>query len=475
MASLLHLSTGVDIYVEAAGNRPRRFVQNDRQGRWLSGCAEGGGSMGGLRGNCLIAQSGGPTAVINASICGVIQQAMRHPEIEGIYGAQHGVVGVLNEDLVDLRQEEAQELELLQSTPGAALGSVRHRLPAPGDDPAQYQRILAVFEAHNIRYFFCAGGNDSMDTLSKVSRHAAARGHEFRAVGVPKTVDNDLAGTDHCPGYGSVAKHVAAITMGVGLDMMAMHLSDPIVVMEMMGRNAGWITAATALARRPCGGLARWEPGDAPNLIYVPEASWSRERFLEDVRECHARYGWCLIAICGSVRDEHGDYIAMQRGKFSEDAFGHVQLGGVGQFVEGLVREELGLKTRLIRLGPAERIAMHFASLTDRDEAYQLGVFAVQSAVGGVTGKMVGLRRVSNSPYRCEPTLTDLDAVANEEKLIPREWLNEAGNDVTQDFLDYALPLIQGEVPTPIVDGLPRYARLKEVGVQKKLPEWRQP
>ncbi len=423
--------------------------------------------MGGLRGNCLIAQSGGPTAVINASICGVIQEAMRHPEIEGIYGAQHGVVGVLNEDLVDLRQEDPGEIELLKCTPGAALGSVRHRLPAPADDSSRHERILAVFEAHNIRCLFCAGGNDSMDTASKVAAYAAGSGYELKAIGIPKTVDNDLGGTDHCPGYGSVAKHVAAITMGVGLDMMAVHLSDPVVIMEMMGRNAGWITAATALARR--------EPGDAPNLIYVPEAPWRRERFLEDVRECYARHGWCLIAICGSVRDEHGDYVSMQSGRFAEDAFGHVQLGGVGRFVEGLVREELGLKTRLIRLGPAERVAMHFASLTDRDEAYRLGVFAVQCAIAGITGKTVGMERTSNHPYHCELTLADLELVANQERLIPREWLNEAGNDVTQDFLDYALPLIQGEVPTPIVDGLPRYARLREVGVQKKLGEWKQP
>lgn len=420
--------------------------------------------MSTLRGNCLMGQSGGPTAVINASICGVIQEAMRHPEIGGIYGAQHGILGALREDLIDLRQEDPEEIELLKSTPAAALGSIRHKLPDPADDTSEYERIFQVFEAHSIRYFFYAGGNDSMDSINKISDYAAKKGYELRAIGVPKTVDNDLAGIDHCPGYGSVAKHIAAITMGVGLDMQSVHLTDPVIVTEVMGRNAGWMTASSALARRA--------EGDAPNLIYVPEAPWNRERFLEDVRRTHAKYGWCFIAVSVGTKDESGDYLATQKGEFGTDVFGHVQLGGVGPFLESLVRGELGLKTRLIRMGPAERVAMHFASLTDRDEAYRLGVFAVQSAIEGVTAKMVSLERSSNDPYRCDLTFADLELVANEEKLIPREWLNEAGNDVTQEFLDYARPLIQGEVPTPIENGLPRYARLREVGVGKKLAAW---
>ena len=215
--------------------------------------------MGDLRGNCLMGQSGGPTAVINASICGVIQEALRHPEIEQIYGAQHGILGVLQEDLIDLRQEDPAEIELLKCTPAAALGSIRHKLLDPGDDLSQYERVFQVFAAHDIRYFFYAGGNDSMDTIDKVSAYAAAKGYELRAIGIPKTVDNDLAGIDHCPGYGSVAKHIAAITMGVGLDMKSVHLTDPVVIMEVMGRNAGWMTASTALARR--------EEGDARGAV----------------------------------------------------------------------------------------------------------------------------------------------------------------------------------------------------------------
>jgi 6-phosphofructokinase 1 len=249
--------------------------------------------------------------------------------------------------------------------------------------------------------------------------------------------------------------------MGVGLDMQAVHLTDPVIVMEVMGRNAGWMTASSALARRA--------DGDAPNLIYVPEAPWDRARFLDDVKRTHAKHGWCFIAASVGTKDESGEYLATQQGDFGTDAFGHVQLGGVGLFLESLVRGELGLKTRFVRLGPAERIAMHFASLTDRDEAYQLGAFAVRSAVEGHTARMVSLERTSNEPYRCDLTYADLEVVANEEKLIPRQWLNEAGNDVTQDFLDYARPLIRGEVPTPIENGLPRYARLKEVPVGRKL------
>ena len=417
-----------------------------------------------LHGNCLMGQSGGPTAVINASICGVIQEAMEHSEIEAIYGAQHGILGVLEESLIDLRREDPQEIELLKSTPAAALGSIRHKLPSSEESPSEYERIFQVFEAHNVRYFFYAGGNDSMDTINKISAYAAKAGYELRAIGIPKTVDNDLAGIDHCPGYGSVAKHIAAITMGVGLDMQSVHLTDPVIVMEVMGRNAGWMTASSSLARRA--------DGDAPNLIYVPEAPWNRARFLDDVKRTRAKHGWCFIAASVGTKDESGEYLATQRGDFATDAFGHVQLGGVGPFLESLVRGELGLKTRLVRLGPAERVAMHFASLTDRDEAYRLGAFAVRSATEGVTAKMVSLERTSKGPYRCDLTHTDLDVVANEEKLIPRQWLNEAGNDVTQEFLDYARPLIQGQVPTPIENGLPRYARLREVPVEKKLPAW---
>jgi 6-phosphofructokinase 1 len=419
-----------------------------------------------LRGKLLVGQSGGPTAVINSSLCGVIQEALGQRAIEGIYGARHGVVGILNEDLADLSQEDPAEVDLLRSTPGAALGSCRYKL-APEDTPegkAHRQRLLDVLAAQEVRYLLYAGGNDSMDTLNKILACAARQGYELRGIGVPKTVDNDLPGTDHCPSYGSVAKHLAAIAMGVGLDMQAVRLSDPVVVMEIQGRHSGWMTASTALARR--------REGDAPHLLYLPEIPWNRGRFLEEVRGCHARYGCCFISAATALRDEEGQALSAPTGPFARDAFGHLQLGGVGSLLSDLIKQELELKARLVRLGPAERIAMHFGSLTDRDEAFALGEFAVRSALAGESGKMAGLERVSDSPYRCDPTLVGLDVVANAEKLLPREWINDAGNDVTEDFLRYARPLIQGEVPTPIEGGLPRYARLRGVSVPKKLPPW---
>lgn len=422
--------------------------------------------MSKLRGKCLVGQSGGPTAVINASLCGMIQEAARHPEIEGIYGARHGVVGLLREEMADLAQEDPAEIELLRSSPGAALGSCRYRLPE-ADTPegeAHGRRLLDVLAAHNIRYLCYAGGNDSMDTLSKMLAYAARHGYELRGIGVPKTVDNDLPGTDHCPGYGSVAKHLSAIAMGVGLDMEAMRLSDPVVVMEVQGRFSGWMTASTVLARR--------HPGDAPNLVCLPEVPWNRERFLEDVRACYAAHGHCFISAATATKDEQGQPLSAPTGPFARDAFGHLQLGGVGTVLSDLIKQELRLKTRLVRLGPADRVGMHFGSLTDRDEAYSLGQFAVQAAVEGESGKMAGLRRCSDAPYRCEPDLVDLSVVANAEKLIPREWITPAGNDLTEEFVSYARPLIQGEVPLVIEDGLPRYARLRGAPVEKRLPPW---
>jgi len=419
-----------------------------------------------MRGNCVLGQSGGPTAVINASLCGLLQEAGRRGAFDRIYGARHGVVGLLNEDLADLRREEPAEIELLRSTPGAALGSCRYKLPAADTEEGKrhFTRLLEVFDAHDIHCLFYSGGNDSMDTLSRLLAYAAGQGYDLHGIGVPKTVDNDLPGTDHCPGYGSVAKHLAAIAMGVGLDMQSMRLSDPVVVMEVQGRFSGWMTASTALARR--------RAGDAPNLLCLPEVPWNRERFLEDVRRSHAKYGWCFVTVATATKDEEGRPLSAPTGPFAHDAFGHAQLGGVGSVLVELIKQELKLKARLVRLGPAERVAMHFGSLTDRDEAYALGVHALRAAVEGESGKMVGLERVSNHPYRCDLTLVDLSVVANAEKLIPREWITEAGNDVNEQFLEYARPLIQGEVPTPTEDGLPRYARLEGVAVEKKLGAW---
>jgi len=396
----------------------------------------------------------------------MVKEAMRASEIQEIYGARHGIVGILHEELADLRKEDSHELDLLCNTPGAALGSCRYKLPHVDTEEGKkhFSRILDVLAAHNVRYMLYAGGNDSMDTLHRILLYAAQQGYEMRGIGVPKTVDNDLPGIDHCPGYGSVAKHLSAVAMGVGLDMQSMRLSDPVAVMEIQGRFSGWMTASTALARR--------HEGDAPNVLCLPEAAWNKERFLASVAESYRKYKWCFISVATATKDEEGNFLNAPTGPFARDAFGHIQLGGIGSVMVDMIKQELKLKARLVRLGPAERVAMYFGSLTDRDEAFSLGTQAVRAAIEGRTEQMVGLVRKSNTPYTCDLTYVPLADVANAEKLIPREWINEAGNDVNQHFLDYARPLIQGEVTTPIEHGLPRYARLHERPVEKRLPPW---
>jgi len=421
--------------------------------------------MAELKGNAVVAQSGGPTAVINSSMCGVIQEAAKHGGIRKVFAAQNGILGVLNEELLDMSQEDPKQIEMLKTTPSAASGSCRFKMKSLEENRADYERILEVFRAHDIRYFFYNGGNDSMDTCSKIAQLAHQIGWELRCVGVPKTVDNDLAFTDHCPGYGSVAKYNAAAIMEAARDTDSMYTFDVCTIHEVMGRNAGWIAAASALARR--------DEADGPQLVYLPEAAFDENCFLEDVAEVHRKYKRCFIAVGEGLKDKDGNYISAETSKIARDSFGHAQLGGVADFLKALIQEKVKIKTRTNRAGTAQRAAMHFASLTDRDEAYLCGQMAVRHAIEGVTGKMVSLVRESNRPYKCVTGLADLDAVANGEKKVPREWINERGNMPTQAFIDYARPLIQGEVPVPIRDGLPLYARLKGVLAEKKLPVWK--
>ncbi len=409
--------------------------------------------MAKLKGNCLVAQSGGPTAVINASACGVIQEAMKHACIEGILGAKNGILGVLQEELFDLRQEDPETIEGLKFTPSAAIGSCRYKLKSLEENRADYERILEVFKAHNIRYFFYAGGNDSMDTADKVNKLAAEEGYELRVMGIPKTIDNDLAFTDHCPGYGSVAKFVATAAMEAGRDTEALYTSDTATVMETMGRNAGWIAASTGVAHR--------SPEDAPHLVYLPEVPFSVEKFVQDVKEVISRIGRCFIVAGEGLVDEKGKHITAQTGAFSKDAFGHAQLGGIAEMLKSVVEREVGVKCRYIKLTTVQRNAMHFASLTDRDEAYLAGAEAVRQAVAGTTGKMVTLVREAGPQYECTTGLAELIDVANGEKPLPREYINEAGNHITDAMREYVTPLIKGEVPIKVgADGLPVYARL---------------
>jgi 6-phosphofructokinase len=399
-----------------------------------------------LKGNALVGQSGGPTAVINASLAGVIEQAKLHPEIAEVYGAIHGVQGILDEELCDLRVEEDETIALLSSTPAAALGSCRKKLT-----DADYARVLAIFRAHDIRFFFYLGGNDSADTSHKVGKLAHESGWEMRVIGVPKTVDNDLGYTDHCPGYGSVARFNAQAVQGSGLDTAAMSTVDTVKIFETMGRNAGWITAATALARE--------QAGDPPHLIYLPEVVFAPERFLSDVKRVVDKGNGCVIAVCEGLRDAEGQPIVTFKHAVGTDSFGHKQLGGVGEFLVELIATELGIKARSDKSGTIQRSFAAAQSAVDATEAKLAGAAAVMRACEGKTDEMITLVRTSNSPYRCETGTAPLEAVANAERPVPAEFISAEGSDVTSAFLDYARPLIGGPLPPMARMRLARVAR----------------
>ncbi len=419
--------------------------------------------MSRIRGKAVVAQSGGPTAVINASVAGVVETALANESVfTAVYGSYNGILGVLKEELFDLGKEDPRQIALLRRSPGAALGSCRYKLKDLETNRADYERILEVFRAHDIRYFFYAGGNDSMDTADKLAHLAAEVGYELIVVGVPKTIDNDLAYTDHCPGYGSVAKYTAVSAMEAGRDTESMWTHDTVTVHEVMGRNAGWIAAAAGLARRT--------EEDAPHLIYVPEVPFTPERFVADVRESLQRFNRCFVVVGEGIRDADGNYVAEMGGAFGQDAFGHKQLGGAAEALRAIVEERVGVKCRTQKPGTMQRSAMHFASATDVAEAYMAGAAAVKAALEGISGKMVSLvREDGDGQYRCTTGLVDLAKVANAEKPLPREYINEAGNGVTEAFLAYARPLIAGTAEVELGDdGLPVYARLARHMVEKK-------
>ncbi len=407
-----------------------------------------------VKGNCIVAQSGGPTAVINASACGVIQEAAKHREITGVYAAHNGILGVLNDEIYDIGKEDPRDIEGLKTSPASALGSCRHKVKKD----EEFARILEVFRLRGIRYFFYAGGNDSQDTADKVNKLAAAQGYELICVGVPKTIDNDLAFTDHCPGYGSVIKYLATMTMEAGRDTEAMYTTDTVNVIEAMGRNAGWIAAGTALARR--------DEQDAPHIILLPEAPFDRDRFKARVDYYLRKIGRCVIVVSEGTQNPDGTYLAEQKGDFAKDAFGHTQLGGAAFFIKDLVEREIKVKARFAIPSTIQRTGIHFASLTDSQEAYLVGQRAVQLAVQGVSGKMVTLERASADPYRCETGTVDLAQVANGEKKLPKEWIGSDGFSLTGEFDRYARPLIQGEVKPMIEGGLPRFVRFRKSWVK---------
>ncbi|MDD5964954.1 MAG: 6-phosphofructokinase [Oscillospiraceae bacterium] len=406
-----------------------------------------------LKGACIIGQSGGPTSVINASAYGVIRTALDSDVITNVYGAEHGIKGVLNDRLFDMSKEDAAELELLKYTPSSALGSCRYKMKDPDEDDTDYKRILEVFKKHDVRYFFYNGGNDSMDTCNKISKFMQKSGYECRVMGVPKTIDNDLFGTDHCPGYASAAKYIATSCMEVYQDARV-YDTGMICIIEIMGRHAGWLTAAAALAA---------EYGAGPDLIYLPETDFDMEQFLSDVARVYKERGNCMVAVSEGIHYADGSFVSEAKTS-ATDGFGHAQLGGLAALLANVVKEKLGVKVRGIELSLLQRCGAHLASETDIEESFMAGKAAVENAVAGMTDKMVAFERGEiNGHYACKTKLLNLTDVANFEKKVPLDWINEAHNGVTHDFIDYALPLIQGEPKLPKEDSLPRFARLKKV------------
>jgi len=402
--------------------------------------------MASLRGKLVMAQSGGPTVVINSSICGVIQEASKHEEFDGIYGAVDGIMGILYENMIDLKKESPDTIENLRRTPSSALGSCRKKL-----DDKDLEHILDVFKAHDIRYFLYNGGNDSMDTANKIHKMATDSGYDMRVMGIPKTVDNDLVETDHCPGFGSIARWVAIAMRDMGRDTKSgASTTTSINILEAMGRDSGWITGATALARE--------DEDDAPHLIYLPEVAFDMDKFLNDVQRVHDRLGYVLIAVSEGIRDKDGNILTKSSMK---DAFGHVQLGGVGNYLAQAIMNRLKIKTRANVPGTIQRASILGASQSDLKEAYLVGQMAVKYTVEGKSGYMVSLIRESDEPYSCTTGFVALENVANAKKIIPADYIIPEGNFVNEKFIQYVQPLT-GEL-------LPGYMRFKKYPVKKLL------
>jgi 6-phosphofructokinase len=411
--------------------------------------------------NAFYAQSGGVSAVINASACGLIETARKHRgRIGKVYAGRHGIIGALTEDLIDVGRESAATIRALKHTPAGAFGSARFKLKGLEQNRSEYERLIAVFRAHDIGYFFYNGGNDSMDTALKVSQIGASLGYPITCVGVPKTVDNDLPHTDCCPGFGSVAKYVAVSTREAALDVASMaRTSTKVFVLEVMGRHAGWIAAA--------GGLAGSGAADAPHVILFPEVPFERERFLERVRECVTSYGYCVVVVSEGAATADGKFLADAG---TRDAFGHTQLGGVAPVVANMVREAHGYKYHWAVADYLQRAARHIASRVDVEQAYAVGKAAVQLAVSGVNAVMPTIVRKSQRPYRWVLGHVPLAEVANKEKKLPRDYIRADGFGITAACRRYLEPLIAGESYPPYKNGLPDYVHIKGVAVRRKLP-----
>lgn len=410
--------------------------------------------------NAFYAQSGGVTAVINATACGVIETARRYKnKIGKVYAGRNGIIGALNEDLIDTSLESAKAIAGLRYTPAGAFGSCRYKLKGIEENRAEYERLLEVFKAHNIGYFFYNGGGDSQDTANKVAQFSASVGYPLTCIGIPKTVDNDLPITDNCPGFGSVAKYVAVSIREAGLDVASMAAtSTKVFIMEVMGRHTGWIAAA--------GGLAAEKTGDAPHIILFPEIVFNEEKFLARVKQCVEKFGYCAIVVSEGIRNSDGKFLS-EAGL--RDAFGHAQLGGVAPVIAQLVKQKLGYKYHWAVADYLQRAARHIASKVDVDQAYALGKAAVEFAVKGKNAVLPVIVRKSAKPYRWTVGEAKLSAVANIEKHMPEKFITKDGFHITQACRNYLQPLIQGEDYPPYKNGLPQYVVLKNKSVKKKM------
>ena len=409
-----------------------------------------------MKGNVIVGQSGGPTAVINSSLAGVYKTAMDRGANK-VYGMLHGVQGLLEERVVDLADHIKSDLDidLLKRTPSSFLGSCRYKLPDIKDGTELYDKIFKILEKLEIEYFFYIGGNDSMDTIKKLSDYALLNGSQIRFMGVPKTIDNDLAVTDHTPGFGSAAKYIASITKEVIRDGLV-YDQEQVTLLEIMGRNAGWLTGAAA--------LAAGEDCEGPDMLFLPEITFDVDSFMKKVTDLQKVKKSVVVAISEGVKVADGRYVCELTDNIDYvDAFGHKQLTGTARYLANRISKEMGCKTRAIEFNSLQRCASHIVGRVDITEAFQVGGAAVKAAFEGETGKMIILKRVSDDPYICVTDIYDVHKIANVEKKVPREWINEDGDYVTQDFVNYVRPLIQAELTPMMVDGLPRHLRLEDV------------
>ena len=406
--------------------------------------------------NMIIGQSGGPTAVINASLAGAIECAFSLKEIGTVYGMVNGIQGLLEDNVIDLNERfenNLSRLNRLSMTPAMYLGSCRYKL---SDDESEYEKIFYALRKYDIGYFFYIGGNDSMDTVDKLSRYTIENNIDIKIVGIPKTIDNDLMGIDHSPGFGSAAKYIALAVRNVAYDTSIYSIKS-VHIIEAMGRNAGWIAASSVLARD--------SKNVAPHLIYLPEVPFSVDRFISDVKEKLSEYNSVIVVVSEGLKDENGEYISARN---SVDKFGHVMLSGTGNYLKNIVEEHIGCKVRALEPGILQRSAGHTISFTDMTEAQNLGRVAVHAAVDGETGVFATLRRISDNPYSVEYDTEKVSVVANAEKTIPLEWITENKNDVTQDMVEYLKPLVRGAVQVPYRDGLPDYVGIAYLDMKKQ-------